>query len=71
MADDRIELKIKRLDPSVELPAYAYAGDAGLGEEGAHLVLDLLRAVASRLELMTTAGRTLRRHLVGIATVVA
>ena len=30
MADDRIELKIKRLDPSVELPAYAYAGDAGL-----------------------------------------
>ena len=30
MGDDRISLPIKRLDPSVELPAYAYAGDAGL-----------------------------------------
>ena len=25
-----IQLKIKRLDPSVELPSYAYTGDAGL-----------------------------------------
>ena len=25
-----IEVKIKRLDPSVELPSYAYTGDAGL-----------------------------------------
>ena len=48
-----------------------HAGDAGLGEEGAHLVLDLLRAVAPRLEFMATTGRTLRRHLVCIATVVA
>ncbi|EHF01837.1 MULTISPECIES: dUTP diphosphatase [Olsenella] len=30
MSDDRIELPIKRLDPSVDLPSYAYAGDAGL-----------------------------------------
>lgn len=30
MSDDRIELRIKRLDPTVELPGYAYAGDAGL-----------------------------------------
>lgn len=30
MSDDRIELPIKRLDPSVELPSYAYSGDAGL-----------------------------------------
>ena len=25
-----INVKIKRLDPAVELPAYAYTGDAGL-----------------------------------------
>lgn len=25
-----VQVKIKRLDPSVELPSYAYAGDAGL-----------------------------------------
>lgn len=30
MTEDRIELPIRRLDPSVELPTYAYAGDAGL-----------------------------------------
>lgn len=30
MSSDRIALPIKRLDPSVELPSYAYAGDAGL-----------------------------------------
>ncbi len=30
MSDDRILLPIKRLDPDIELPSYAYAGDAGL-----------------------------------------
>lgn len=30
MSDDAISLPIKRLDPTVELPSYAYAGDAGL-----------------------------------------
>ena len=30
MTDDVVTLPIKRLDPSVELPSYAYAGDAGL-----------------------------------------
>ena len=30
MSEDHIKLAIKRLDPSVELPSYAYAGDAGL-----------------------------------------
>lgn len=30
MSSDRIVLPIKRLDPSVELPSYAYEGDAGL-----------------------------------------
>ena len=30
MTEDSIELPIRRLDPSVELPTYAYAGDAGL-----------------------------------------
>lgn len=30
MTPDAIYLPIKRLDPSVELPGYAYAGDAGL-----------------------------------------
>ena len=30
MTDVVIKLPIKRLDPSVELPSYAYAGDAGL-----------------------------------------
>ena len=27
---DKIDLRIKRLDPAVELPSYAYVGDAGL-----------------------------------------
>ena len=30
VTDDTIQLPIKRLDPSVELPSYAYSGDAGL-----------------------------------------
>ena len=30
MTEDRVSLPIKRLDPTVELPSYAYAGDAGL-----------------------------------------
>ena len=30
MSDDRIVVPIKRLDPTVELPSYAYMGDAGL-----------------------------------------
>ncbi|WP_321972715.1 dUTP diphosphatase [Paratractidigestivibacter sp.] len=30
MSDEKISLPIKRLDPEVELPSYAYAGDAGL-----------------------------------------
>ncbi|HJA29301.1 MAG TPA: dUTP diphosphatase [Candidatus Olsenella pullicola] len=30
MTDNRIDLPIKRLDPTVELPTYAYEGDAGL-----------------------------------------
>ena len=30
MTEDRLSLPIKRLDPTVELPSYAYAGDAGL-----------------------------------------
>ena len=30
MISDQIDLPIKRLDASVELPSYAYAGDAGL-----------------------------------------
>ena len=30
MTPDRISIPIKRLDPTVELPTYAYEGDAGL-----------------------------------------
>ena len=30
MTDEHISLPIKRLDPTVELPSYAYSGDAGL-----------------------------------------
>lgn len=30
MTSETIDLPIKRLDPSVELPSYAYEGDAGL-----------------------------------------
>lgn len=30
MSDEKILLPIKRLDPSIALPSYAYAGDAGL-----------------------------------------
>ena len=30
MTEEKVSLPIKRLDPSVELPSYAYEGDAGL-----------------------------------------
>lgn len=30
MSEEAVTLPIKRLDPTVELPSYAYAGDAGL-----------------------------------------
>ena len=30
MSEEAVTLPIKRLDPAVELPSYAYAGDAGL-----------------------------------------
>ena len=30
MTDDNVTLPIKRIDPTVELPSYAYEGDAGL-----------------------------------------
>ncbi len=30
MTDEHISLPIKRLDPTIELPSYAYSGDAGL-----------------------------------------
>ena len=30
MNSDRVDLPIKRLDPDVVLPSYAYEGDAGL-----------------------------------------
>ena len=30
MSSDNVNLPIKRLDPTVELPSYAYEGDAGL-----------------------------------------
>ena len=30
MSDGNIVVRIKRLDPTIELPAYAHAGDAGL-----------------------------------------
>ena len=30
MSDAPVTVPIKRLDPTVELPAYAYEGDAGL-----------------------------------------
>ena len=30
MSNNHIKLAIKKLDPTVELPAYAYEGDAGL-----------------------------------------
>ena len=30
MIDERINIPVKRLDDSVELPTYAYEGDAGL-----------------------------------------
>ena len=30
MTDNKLTLPIKRLDPTVELPSYAYEGDAGL-----------------------------------------
>jgi dUTP pyrophosphatase len=36
---DRITVPIKRLDPSVELPSYAYEGDAGLDLRSAEDVI--------------------------------
>ena len=46
-----------------------HAGDTGFGEDVVHLGLDLLRAIAMRLQLGTTAIGTLRRHLIGIAAI--
>ncbi len=38
MSDDKLVLPIKRLDKSVELPSYAYEGDAGLDLRSAETV---------------------------------
>ena len=48
-----------------------HTGDMGLGEEGAHFVFDLLCPVTTSLKFMTATSRTLDRHLISIAAVVA
>lgn len=47
MCEDAITLPIKRLDPTVELPSYAYAGDAGLDLRASESVV--LRPLERRL----------------------
>lgn len=47
MSEDAITLPIKRLDPTVELPSYAYAGDAGLDLRASESVV--LRPLERRL----------------------
>ncbi len=59
MSDDRIELPIKRLDPTVELPGYAYAGDAGLdlrANEDAFLAPHERRLVSTGLAIAIPEG---------------
>ncbi len=59
MSDDRIELRIKRLDPTVELPGYAYAGDAGLdlrANEDAFLAPHERRLVSTGLAIAIPEG---------------
>lgn len=47
MSEDVITLPIKRLDPTIELPSYAYAGDAGLDLRASESVV--LRPLERRL----------------------
>lgn len=47
MASERLRVPIKRLDPAVELPAYAYPGDAGLDLRANEAVM--LRPLERRL----------------------
>ena len=48
-----------------------HAGNACLGEDRSHLVFNLLRTVAPRLQFMAATGWTLCRHLIGVTTVMA
>lgn len=59
MNDDRIVLPIKKLDPSVELPSYAYQGDAGLdlrANEDATLAPHERRLVSTGLAIAIPEG---------------
>lgn len=47
MSSELISLPIKRLDPEVELPAYAYEGDAGLDRAPTRTSFWLLLSAAS------------------------
>lgn len=59
MTDDRIILPIKRLDPDVPLPGYAYEGDAGLdlrSSEDVTLVPGERRLVSTGLAIAIPEG---------------
>ena len=59
MTDDRIDLPIMRLDPTVELPTYAYEGDAGLdlrSNEDVTLVPHERRLVSTGLAIAIPEG---------------
>ena len=45
---DTISLPIKRLDPTVELPSYAYVGDAGLDLRAASQKLSRSISISAR-----------------------
>jgi len=59
MTDEHILLPIKRLDPTVELPSYAYSGDAGLdlrSSEEAPLAPHERRLVSTGLAIAIPEG---------------
>lgn len=59
MMDNKVVLPIKRLDPTVELPSYAYDGDAGLdlrSNEGVTLAPFERRLVGTGLAIAIPEG---------------
>lgn len=59
MSENKVLLKVKRLDPEAKLPAYAYAGDAGMdlyANENVTLMPNERRAIPTGLAVAIPEG---------------